>query len=268
MVPAAMTPVPSQSVLEAFAVDGRPLALDGGEGVSFRVGDVVLKRVHDQAETEWTQDLLSRVEQVGFRLADPIATTAGAWVHDDWCAGRFIDGLRPAAPAWDDIADAGLRFADAAERVRDGGGEVLAARTHRWAIADRVAWDEAQVELDPDAVDVMVRLTTWLRPGVHGVHFVHADLSGNVFIDPAGVPVVLDVSPYLRPRRWAVAVVVADAVLWNGADLELAESFAASATDRDLLGRALIFRLVAEQLARDPRHGAFLEPYFRVLARM
>lgn len=92
-------------------------------------------------------------------------------------------------------------------------------------------------------------------------------MSGNVFLDPAGVPVILDVSPYLRPRRWAAAIVTADAVLWNGASVSLAASFA-SEPDRDLLGRALIFRLVAEQLADNPRHGALLEPYRRLLSAL
>jgi len=82
------------------------------------------------------------------------------------------------------------------------------------------------------------------------------------------VGTVLDFSPYLRPREWAVAIVVADVVLWNGADLLLAESFAATAGGRDLLGRALLFRMVAEQLAAEPRHGAHLGPYRRVLSAL
>jgi hypothetical protein len=78
--------------------------------------------------------------------------------------------------------------------------------------------------------------------------------------------VVLDFSPYLRPREWGEAIVVADAVLWNGAALVLAQSFAATARGRDLLGRALLFRLVAEQLAAEPRHGGQLGAYRRTLS--
>lgn len=95
---------------------------------------------------------------------------------------------------------------------------------------------------------------------------VHGDLTGNVYFDPSGVPVVLDFSPYLRPRRWAVAIVVGDAVLWNSADLSLAASFAADPDGCDLLGRALIFRLVAEQMSKRARHGADLQPYSEVLS--
>lgn len=261
-----MTTPPDADALAAFGVDGPPVLLAGGEGLSFHVADVVVKRVGDVSESEWTQALLSRVEPNAFRIADPVATAEGRWVHDGWMASRFVDGLRPLAPAWTEIIDAGLRFCDAAERVRHDGAEVLARRTHRWAVADRVAWGEQQVQLESEAADVHDQLMRFVQvPVRRDEQLVHADLTGNVFVDPEGSPVILDVSPYLRPREWAAAVVVADAVLWNGADLSLARSFARDAASRDLLARALIFRMVAEQLAGSPRHGGFLQPYRDVL---
>jgi len=256
---------PSSAVLDAFAIDGDPLALPGGEGMSFRVGDFVVKRVHDASEAEWTQALLSRTEQDGFRIPEPIQTADGHWAYDRWSASRFVPGLRSAVPLWNDIATAGLIFADAVERARSGGAEILARRSHSWAFADRVAWGEAKPELNPEATEVYLAITARLTKKAIGDQIVHGDLTGNVYLDPSGVPVILDFSPYLRPRRWAVAIVFCDAVLWNGADLSLARSFATDPTDRDLFARALIFRLVAEQAAENPRHGAHLQPYRDVL---
>jgi uncharacterized protein (TIGR02569 family) len=261
-----MNTAPSRAVLDVFGIEGDPIALAGGEGVTFRVGEVVVKRVHDAGETEWTNALLSRIEPDGYRVARPVPTTDGRWLHEGWSASRFIHGLRPAAPSWEEIAGAGLRFADAADEVREGGAEVLARRTHRWSIADRVAWGEADVALGTDAAALQQQIRSLLtEPASRDEHFVHGDLAGNVYFDPCRVPVILDVSPYLRPRRWAHAIVVADAVMWNGADVSLAASFATDAADRDLLGRALMFRLVAEQLADHPRHRAALQPYSAVL---
>ena len=97
---------------------------------------------------------------------------------------------------------------------------------------------------------------------------MHGDLSGNVHQARDGVPVILDVSPYLRPAGWAATIVVVDAVLWNGTDPSFAVDFATGDAPRDLVGRALLFRLVAEQLAMDPRHGARLAPFERVIAAM
>lgn len=261
-----MHPAPGVATIAAFGGDGVPVPVDGGEGLTFRVGGIVAKQVHDESEASWTQQLMSQVRQDGFRLADPVRTVNGDWVHEGWTACRFVEGLRPAAPDWAFIVDAGLRFADAVEQVRAGGGDVLAQRTHRWAIADRAAWGEQHVQLTSAAAEVVDSISHMLAGVSDESHFVHGDLAGNVHIDPAGAAVILDVSPYLRPRLWAAAVVTADAVLWNGADPDMACEFASTPRGADLFGRALVYRLVAEQLADRPRHGALLNPYHRVLS--
>jgi uncharacterized protein (TIGR02569 family) len=258
---------PEPSLLARFGLDGEPEVLAGGEGLAFRVGSVVVKRVHDAAEAAWVQGLLARLEPDGFRVAAPIATHDGGWIADGWSACEWLPGLEPLAPAWPGVIDAGLRFCDAAEQARAGGGaEVLGSRRHRWAVADRVVWDGEHVRLPEPATAIRQRIETLLAPEPDPARvFVHGDLTGNVFVDVDEVPVVLDVAPYLRPRGWAAAIVVGDAVLWNDAHPALAVELAADDQARDLLGRALLFRLVAEQLATSPRYGATLPPYQRVL---
>jgi uncharacterized protein (TIGR02569 family) len=253
-------------VVEAFGADHEPVPLVGGEGVTFRAGEIVIKRVHDVAEAEWVQTLLAGIDPDGFRVPAPVPTAVGDWVHEGWSASRFIADLRPAAPRWEEIARWGLRFGDAAQRSRPADSEALLQRTHRWAVADRVAWGETRADLAPEAEAVLEALHPLLIPGrASESHVVHGDLSGNVFLDASGGPVILDVSPYLRERRWAAAIVVADAVLWHGADVSIARQLAHVPEDRDLLARALTFRLVAEQLAAAPAHGGLLDPYRRVV---
>ena len=116
-----MTSPPPAEVLAAFGLRGQPRLLAGGEGVAFRVQDVVLKRTIDAGEAEWTQALLHRVDPQGFRIAEPVPANDGRWVYDGWSACRFVADLRPAAPDWPAITDAGLRFCDAVECVREGG---------------------------------------------------------------------------------------------------------------------------------------------------
>src|SRR5882672_9617859 len=101
---------PSREDCAAFGLRGEPTLLTGGEGLAYTVDDVVMKRVIDVEEANWTQALLHRIDPEGYRVADPIATVDAQWVHDGWVASQFIDDLRPAAPAWAEIIDAGLRF--------------------------------------------------------------------------------------------------------------------------------------------------------------
>jgi uncharacterized protein (TIGR02569 family) len=239
---------PPAAVLDAFGVDGPARALVGGRGAASVVGDIVLKPADDAAEAAWTCELLTRIRAEGFRVAEPVTTVDGRWVHDGWTASVFIRGLRPLSPRWGDVIEAGLRFCDAAEAAREHDSGVLHARTHRWAIADRVAWGEESIGLSSETADLFGDIAAGFENVSDHPHFVHGDLSGNVFVDDQGTPVVLDVSPYLRPRPWAAAIVVCDALLWHLADPGLARTLTANG-ERSLLFRALAFRLVADELA-------------------
>ena len=73
---------------------------------------------------------------------------------------------------------------------------------------------------------------------------IHGDLAGNLFIDETGSPVVLDLSPYVRPVRYGSAIIMVDHMLWFDGSTELG-----ALVDADALARALTFRMVTEQLA-------------------
>jgi prepilin-type processing-associated H-X9-DG protein len=77
---------------------------------------------------------------------------------------------------------------------------------------------------------------------------VHGDLTGNVLFADGLAPGIIDFSPYLRPTAYAVGVVVADAVVWEGADLELLAAVADRPEMGQCLVRALIFRHVTALL--------------------
>ena len=77
---------------------------------------------------------------------------------------------------------------------------------------------------------------------------IHGDVGGNVlFADASGLPpAIIDVSPYFRPRSFAHAILVADAVAWEHAPRTFAERFLGTGDSRAaLLSRAVMFRLAA-----------------------
>ena len=84
---------------------------------------------------------------------------------------------------------------------------------------------------------------------------VHADLAGNVLLDAAGSPLVIDLAPAWRPAQWADAVCVLDAVLWSGADraelLDLSRD-----SSRTAMVRAVLFRALSDA---EPDAAAYAE---------
>jgi uncharacterized protein (TIGR02569 family) len=258
-----------EAAAAAFGLYGPGEAIPGGAGTSVRCGVVVLKPGHEAAEAHFVQETLAGLDgnSVGIRIPSVHRAPDGRVVIDGWTAAAFVPGLRELRPDWAAIAGAGNRFHDLLASMSPSVAELaLAQRTHRWAIADRVAWDGKTVTLAPRARRVDALLGEWCRSTDEPRQIVHADLTGNVLVDDAGTPVIIDFSPYVRPRSFATAVVVADALIWEGAPLSVIDLLGPE--PRPMLARALRFRLVAEQLADAPRHGADIEPYETLISQL
>lgn len=92
---------------------------------------------------------------------------------------------------------------------------------------------------------------------------VHGDLGGNILFHPQLPPAVIDVSPFWRPKRYADAIVVADAIAWAGADLRSLEPVCDPVGVQMTL-RAVLFRLGAAAIifhGHDERLGVEVAAY-------
>jgi uncharacterized protein (TIGR02569 family) len=217
-------------VLAAFGVGEDPEPLAGGRGRAWRAGPLVLKPLDRAAdELAWQAELLARIEPDGFRVARPLPE-----VVDGWTAAEYVEG-RHEPGRWLDIISVGERFHTTLAGVPRP-GELLDRRRDPWAVGDRVAFGEAPF---PELDDVLAALEPVTAPS----GLIHGDLTGNVLFHDELPPAIVDFSPYWRPPAFASAVVVSDALCWEGAPDELAD-----AVDRDLLLRAAIYRGVTSRL--------------------
>ena len=168
-------------------------------------------------------------------------------VRDGWCAWEYVAGEHRER-AWPEVIAVGERFHAA---IRDiPRPSFLDRRTNHWAVGERVAWGDLAAERFAH-VKHLRRLVAALRPvDASASQLVHGDLTGNVLFADGLMPAVIDFSPYWRPPAFATAVVVGDALLWEGAD----ESLLTAVEDVDdfaqYLVRALIFRAVVDALFR------------------
>jgi uncharacterized protein (TIGR02569 family) len=242
---------PPRVVLAEFGVaGGRPEALAGGQGSSWRAGDVVLKPLDMSIDAlRWQADVLSRVVPDGFRVAVPLHARGGELVVEGWTGWPLLTGGH--APRWLDIVAVGERFHHALAEV-ERPSALLDARTDAWGRADRVAWGESPPGRFAHVPD-FARLLAVRRPVSTPSQLVHGDLSGNVLFAHGLPPAVIDFSPYWRPAAYASAVVAVDAVLRHRADAELLTVIAGRGSGAQLLVRALLFRLLSE---RDPAAAA------------
>jgi uncharacterized protein (TIGR02569 family) len=215
---------PPADVLEAFEVEGEPEALAGGTGRAWRVGDLVLKPLDCPApEILWQAELFSAIEHDGFRVARPLPQIVDGWTASEWLRGHHEPGR------WRDIIATGERLHAALANVPRP-DEIIDSRTNPWEVGDRVAWGERPY---PAVADLLASL----EPVDDPPQLIHGDLTGNVLFHKTLPPGVIDFVPYFRPPEYASAIVVADALCWEGAPTELAD-----AVGPEYLLRALIYR--------------------------
>ncbi|QCW50037.1 aminoglycoside phosphotransferase [Nocardioides dongxiaopingii] len=255
---------PPTEVLDLFAVPHVVEPLPGGSGRSVRAGDLVLSPGRDEATAAWLNPVLARLavrldesptrRPRDLRIAMPVPARDGAWVVAGWGASRYEPGTTGCDDLDVTLAAGRLLHAELASVVGRPPA-ALAARTDRAALAERAAFGAVGELSGPVAGRVAPLLDdTPLGPD----QLVHTALHGNVLLDAAGAPVVLDVTPAWRPTLWAEALAVLDAVLAADAPLSVLQRWT-TARERQAMLRALLFRVLANDVQA-------LAPYAPVLA--
>ncbi len=227
---------PPPWVLLAWDVSD-PVRLAGGQGLSYTAGGLVLKPAGDPALAGWLAEVLDTVRAEDVRIIRPVRSRSGSWVVDGWSAWQWLDGEHR-SDAWQEVLEVSARFHRAVAGV--SWSPALVA-SHRWAVADRVAWGEVGGEL-PESVMPLLSLR---RPVDLPCQLIHGDLGGNVLFRDGLPPAVIDVSPYWRPAGYADAIIVADAVAWSGAGPDLVEHLLRQQGEQLLL-RAVLFRVATD----------------------
>ncbi len=229
-------------MLAAFGVPGvRPLPLRGGQGTAWLAGDLVLKPADlDREELQCQAQVHSQVYCDGFRLSRPRAAVDGSLCVDGWCATQYLAGRREQR-RWPEILAVTGRFHAALPGIPRP--PFLARRSSPWAISGRAAWREIPASHFAH-VRHLPQLTAALRPVTTPSQLIHGDLTGNVLFHHQMPPAIIDFSPYWRPAAFGSAIVVADALVWEGADREILDAVSHIGDFGQYLVRALIYRAV------------------------
>ena len=248
---------PNARVLDLFAVPDDLTHLAGG---AFQVGDLVLSSGRDAAVMAWLAPVLARLavaleEDPGsrLRLALPIPARDGSLVVDGWAATRFEPGLEPCEDLEITRRAGRLLHARLDERVREPHPS-LGDRDDRWARAERMVFGEVEIGGATEAVALASEALAPCAPDDEPRQLVHADLAGNVLLDPSGSAFVVDFSPAWRSVAWAEAVCVLDSVAFRGA-----HPLALASVRPDDLRRAVAFRVLSDADPDLPAYAAALE---------
>jgi uncharacterized protein (TIGR02569 family) len=245
-------------VLAAFGVAGVvPVRLPGGQGTTWRAGQVVLKPADSLRSGRWFAEVYDGLNGPGFRVPRPVRALSGDWVALGWTCGQWVAGTAAdwsgVSPRWPELVAVSrvLHAALASVPVPSWRG----TEENPWVIGDQVAWGERDPSalLGPAAGELAWQvelLLAALRPVDLPGQLVHADLAGNVLFADEMSPAVIDFSPLERPPGLPLAVVAVDALQWHQARPEVLDQLADEPELDQLLARALIYRHITEIIRR------------------
>jgi uncharacterized protein (TIGR02569 family) len=249
---------PPPAVLAAFGVTAAPQRLSGGQGGTWRAGDVVLKPA-EGVISGWRAAVLAALpDSPDFRVARPLRTRDDGWTWAGWEATGAVAGT-PRPGRVDEIIHAGQAFHRAVAALPRP--SFTDQRQDPWSYADRLAWQEPVPAGATAPSPLLEPLISARRPVRSPAQVVHGDLLGNVLFAGGLPPAVIDWSPYWRPPAWAYAVAVVDALCWHGAGPDLVGRWSHLPGWGQMLIRALIFRIATWDAAgRRPQPESAYRP--------
>lgn len=242
-------------VSKLFGASGQAISLPGGQGTSFRYDNIVLKPCDDP--TEWTglAPLLSKLCPDGYRIAKPVQALDGRWVVDGWLATYLVEGASGYAGSEKEALSACLRFHQDLSDVYKSTDRPnwLGCIPTIYRKADQLVWGELHMdgELGKDICKILNPIAEALSPIKLPNQITHGDPGGeNVLFAENLDPAIIDIAPYWRPAGYAMAMMLADGIAWEGSKRSILELAQDEPHICNLLLRAVMFRLIVSVLWR------------------
>lgn len=232
---------PTKEILMAFGSNEQPILLDGGQGETYRSGNIVLKPTTNVIETEWVGNVLNSIKSDKFRIAKPVKAQNGQWVFNNWIAFEFIAG-KHIPNRFEDIYKVSVYFHNALKNIPRP--DCFDTKNDPWALADKMAWGELELPLDFKQTKVALTKLSEARKNINLPNqIIHGDIGGNILFEDGLPPAVIDFSLYYRPAGFASAITIIDSLIWQGMSFDKISIFKDIEELNQLLIRALIRRI-------------------------
>lgn len=235
----------------AFQCKGTNHLLGGGEGRSIKVGDCVLKPINNEARYSWACDLLLRLMREGFRISEPKRAINGSFVFNGWGASSYEPGEHILG-RWHEKLQVTRSFHTMLNQLDHS---PMPPSNDNWSQAHEIAWQQEPIPsaFDLQISDVIESFFTNYQPLQRSNGIIHSDICGNILFHESLSPCIIDFSPAYGSKEYAEAIMVADATTWEGAPVEIVQMLPYSEHYRQLLLRAINFRLIVAALF-EPRN--------------
>jgi uncharacterized protein (TIGR02569 family) len=233
----------SLSIAQAFGSDEVPYLLHGGQEETYRSGNIVLKPVTDEEETDWLGKTFGEpVELEHVRIPNAIRSVRGNWSEDGYCAWSYLEGSVREGRYVEKVraADSFHTFLESVPRPG-----FIGKLGNVWSVADRMTWGEIPWNVDAELATFVDPLRAKLAQIDLPDQVIHGDLSGNVLVHDTLPPAIIDLTMYFRPAAFAQAVILTDSV-WDREPFAERSAFDGIPCLEQLALRATLWRILSQ----------------------
>lgn len=249
-----------KDVLEAFNLKGNVEPLSGGQNTSVKINDFVLKPVDNDSYCEWVLSIISKINPQGYRISKPIKSKTGTFIYEGWCCTKYEPGENVEGNVSSKLKAARLFHSDLAKVDFHSAPK----SDDPWSNAHEVVWQRKQLpkEMCKEATEIIGSLLEKAKlQNSYNVQIVHSDLSGNILFDKKLDPLIIDFSPTIAPVEYAEAILVCDCIAWQDSPVTDIDLLPDSEFYREMIFRAIIFRLTVAAIFAGNDSGKFTSEY-------
>ena len=213
---------PTQAIAEAFGSKEIPVLLKGGQGTTYRSGNIVLKPGEGIKKQKWTAETYQGLpESSEVRFPRPIKSINGTWAQDGYIALSFLEGEHIKGH-YEKKLSASIAFHKLLGGISKP--DFVGLGNNSWSVGDLVAWDKLEFNYDQEFMDLYNQIKPHLKQLNLPEQLVHGDLSGNFLVHPTLPVAIIDYSHAWAPNGFAEGILLADVIAWEDAspkDLEV-----------------------------------------------
>jgi len=228
----------TKEILDAFHIDCEGRQLKGGRGQAYLFDDIVIKPVEISAYYDAVSDIFNQLQPKNYRISRPLKAINGHYSFKGYGATRYEDGHDDDNKVKEKLKVSHNLHGDLYElNITE-----LPKSDDPWSRAHDMLWRRMKYhghnEMEKFCNDLLDKL-----PIHHEAYqLIHSDLGGNVMFHDHLLPLVIDFSPAIAPKKFADAVIVCDSIAWGNQPLSKLELLDASY--RTMILYAVAFRII------------------------
>ncbi len=209
---------PTQAIAEAFGSREIPVLLKGGQGTTYRSGNIILKPSEGDEKQTWTAELYQSLpESSQVRFPRPIKSINGTWVYNGYIALSFVEGEHIEGHYAKKLS-ASIAFHELLHGIPKP--DFIGLGENSWSIGDLVALDKREFNYDQEFMDLYNQIKPHLKQLNFPEQLVHGDLSGNFLVHHVLPTAIIDYSHAWAPNGFAEGIMLADVIAWEDAELK------------------------------------------------